>query len=211
MFDYNITNGATLILKVDQGDDISIGHVYIKGLTGKTFTIGELQGSTRVSFLQDCIRDREGETAQHKWQRLIYRGQQLHDKHTLYYYNIKPDSTIHMVIRYQGGGDPSHQLSECLGCPGISDCEMLKMCWEISCILIKTSEDAWSELCDTFNVKRNVMKIITENSESAAIRCADVVHHVFHVDPTLTWDNIKRKLAQSYPYLAVWLATVMSI
>ena len=44
--------------------------------------------------------------------------------------------------------------------------------------------------------------LITENSESAAIRCADVVHHVFHVDPTLTWDNIKRKLAQSYPHLA---------
>ena len=132
---------------------------------------------------------------------MVYGCQILDDKHTLYYYNIESDSTIHLVIRLPGG-NPSDLLSECPGCPGIMDCEILKMCWDISGILTKKSKDAWSVLCYTFNVKRNVIKKIEKSSESPASRCADVVHHLFHADPILTWDNIKRKLAQSYPHLA---------
>ena len=107
-----------------------------------------------------------------------------------------------MITRVLGAGNLSDLLPECPGCPGIRDCGMLEMCWEISHRLTNTSDDAWSVLCDTFNVKRNVIKKIKKNPESPTIRCADVVHHLFHADPILTWDNIKKKLAQSYPHLA---------
>ena len=111
LFDYNITNGATLLLKVDEGDDISIHHLFIKFLTGKTLTMGGFRGSTRVSVLKDRIYDQEY-IPKHE-QKLIYGCQHLDDKHTLYYYNIKPDITIHLVIRVPGGGNPSDLLSEC--------------------------------------------------------------------------------------------------
>ena len=204
LFDYNITNGATLLLKVDEGNDISLGHVFTKSVANRTVTISGCRGSTTVSVLKDYIHDNL-HIPRHEM-KLVYGHHLLDDKHTLYYYNIEPDSVIHMVVRVPGGGNPYHLLSECPGCPGIRDCKMLKMCWDYAHILTRRSEDAWSVLCDIFNVERNVMKIIKENSESPGIRCTDIFHHLFHhlfhADPVLTLHNIKRKLTQSYPHLA---------
>ena len=141
LFDYNITNGDTLLLKVDEGECTTINVQY------------------RLTRLQ---------------------------------------TTLHSGT--MGGSNFCDLVSECPGCPGISSCDILIRCMEISYIY-NASNDAWSALCDIFNIKRNVIKIIRENSDSPAVRCADVVHRLFHADHTLTWNNIKLKLKQRYLHL----------
>ncbi len=71
--------------------------VYVKKLTGETYTIENLTGETTVAQLKEIIADQIDIPA--TAQRLIFAGKQLEDAKTLAEYNIVNESTIFLVIR----------------------------------------------------------------------------------------------------------------
>ncbi len=76
--------------------------VFIKNLTGKTIPFS-ISPSAEVEDLKDMIRSQE--TIPIDQQRLIFQGKQLEDRRTLEDYNIKDESTLHLVLRLRGGGE----------------------------------------------------------------------------------------------------------
>ena len=71
--------------------------VYVKKLTGATYTIENLTGATTVAQLKEIIANQIDIPA--TAQRLIFAGKQLEDAKTLAEYNIGKESTIHLVPR----------------------------------------------------------------------------------------------------------------
>ncbi|GMH46130.1 hypothetical protein BSKO_14094 [Bryopsis sp. KO-2023] len=76
-------------------------YVYVKNLTGKTLEVSCDKGTT-IGEIKDEIRDRERIPPDQ--QRLIFAGEQLEDAKSLADYNIRNESTIHVVVRLRGGG-----------------------------------------------------------------------------------------------------------
>ena len=70
---------------------------YAKKLTGETYTIENLTDETTVAQLKEIIADQIDIPA--TAQRLIFAGKQLEDAKTLAEYNIKEESTFHLIIR----------------------------------------------------------------------------------------------------------------
>lgn len=73
--------------------------LFIKTLTGKTIAV-TAQASSTVASLKAKIDAAEGIPAEQ--QRLIFGSVQLEDSKTLSSYNIKDESTIHLVLRLSG-------------------------------------------------------------------------------------------------------------
>ena len=57
--------------------------------------------TTTVETLKEMLLDEEGIPPE--YQRFIYAGQQLEGRRTLSYYNIKGESTLHVVLRLRAG------------------------------------------------------------------------------------------------------------
>eukprot|EP01124_Arcella_intermedia_P005350 TRINITY_DN1314_c0_g1_i1.p1 TRINITY_DN1314_c0_g1~~TRINITY_DN1314_c0_g1_i1.p1 ORF type:complete len:235 (-),score=28.19 TRINITY_DN1314_c0_g1_i1:48-752(-) len=71
--------------------------IYVKTLTGKTIAV-EIELSSTVRQLKEAIQDKEGIPPDQ--QRLIFAGKQLtEEKKTLSEYNLKVESTVHLVLR----------------------------------------------------------------------------------------------------------------
>ncbi|KAG5177401.1 hypothetical protein JKP88DRAFT_158959 [Tribonema minus] len=78
-------------------------NIFVKSLSGKTFTVHGLSCSDTVDTIMEAVEDKEGVLNLFDEQRLVFAGQQLETGRTLYEHRIQNDSTLHMMGRLRGG------------------------------------------------------------------------------------------------------------
>ncbi|NXU69306.1 OASL2 protein, partial [Horornis vulcanius] len=78
-------------------------QVLVKDDKNRTTTYTVLPTDT-VRQLKEQIQARQGPSANE--QRLTYGSRELEDRHTLAHYDVRPMSTIYMLLRLRGGADP---------------------------------------------------------------------------------------------------------
>ena len=75
-------------------------QVFVKCLTGRILTL-EATVMDTVDFIMNEVQEMSGIPAINR--RLIFGGKQLEGYQTLAYYDIKKESTLHLVLRLRGG------------------------------------------------------------------------------------------------------------
>lgn len=87
---HKLKNGSTLILS------LTPLQIFVKSLDGKTTTLQVAQSFTAAD-VKASIEEKLG--LKPCQQRLIFNGKELEDGKLLSYYNIKADSTLHLISR----------------------------------------------------------------------------------------------------------------
>lgn len=75
-------------------------ELFVKSISGKSRTVVG-NATTTIREIKEQIREKEGVSVEES--RLIYGGKNLEDTRTLGDYNLISNTTIHMVLRVQGG------------------------------------------------------------------------------------------------------------
>lgn len=71
-------------------------QIFFKTLTGKTLTL-DLDPNDSIESVKTKIHDKEGVPPDQ--QRLVFGGKQLEDGHVLSDYDVKEESTVHLILR----------------------------------------------------------------------------------------------------------------
>lgn len=75
-------------------------QIFVKTMTGKVFTFDCSDRSVTIDSVKTAIQDREGIAVDHF--RLNFAGKLLEDDHTLENYDIKNESTLHLLLKMRG-------------------------------------------------------------------------------------------------------------
>ncbi|NWR01041.1 OASL2 protein, partial [Paradoxornis webbianus] len=97
---HGIFYNTTLVLLQTEPQNM---QVLVKDDKNRTTTYTVLPTDT-VRQLKEQIQARQGPSANE--QRLTYSSRELEDRHTLAHYDVKPMSTIYMLLRLRGGAGP---------------------------------------------------------------------------------------------------------
>jgi len=104
-------------------------------------------------------------------------------------------------------------VSKCHNCPNAHDirneaCESCLTDGRIVDEIVTRRSDAWLVVCEVFNnyIGDDIKKLIEENSSSSSVRLIDLMYHLYHSDPTLTWDIIRNKVERKDSDLAKAIA-----
>jgi ubiquitin len=77
-------------------------EVFVKSISGKTIKL-EVKPCDTIDYVTRLIQLKVG--VDYKHQRLLYAGKQLESERSLFDYNVKPEATLHLVLRLRGGMD----------------------------------------------------------------------------------------------------------
>ena len=90
-------------------------QIFVKTLTGKTITLDVAPSDTIESVRQKLQNKAEGEAKLPlDQQRLTFGGKQLEDGRTILDYNLQKESTLHLLLRLQGGSPKGTWLAKML-------------------------------------------------------------------------------------------------